>query len=337
MQAKLICWSDEIHLSQIYAGLTMLNRQNEIDLTQTIIEPPAPNPDPDCPPHLKHATNWHCRLEMDGKSYYIDVHDSDDIDAAALESCDVYLKRGYNPRKQMSPKVRPLGLNYPVFADGVDRFELLRRLKLLGPAAALKHVLKRPITVSEIASAPSLGEPAVLFVCRTWEADSTTVPAKVLERQELNENRAQCIVALRNEFGSRCLAGFVRSPYAIRHFSHAIVDGGLTTERRSYLKLVRSVPICIATLGLHQSTPWKLGEYVANARAIVSEQLHHDVPEFYVGENYLQFRDAAECVATVGALMESKVARDAMAAANRDYYERRLKPDRLILRASQAA
>jgi hypothetical protein len=191
--------------------------------------------------------------------------------------------------------------------------------------------------VSEIASASSLGEPAVLFLCRTWEADSNIAPAKALERQQLNETRAQCIIALRKEFGSRCLAGFVRSPHALEHFPHAAVDGGLTTERRSYLKIVRSIPICIATLGLHQSTPWKLGEYVANSRAIVSEQLQHDVPEFHVDENYLQFRDAAECVATVGALMESRVARDTMAAANRDYYERRLKPDRLVLNALQAA
>lgn len=154
MKTKLICWSNEDHLSQVYTGLAMLHRQGEIELEQVVIDPPL-NADPDCPPHLRHANKKHCMIESDGVSYYVDVHDDDDISSDALASCDVYLKRGYNPLEQMSDKVQPLGLNYEVYADGVDWFEFVRRANFRGWLSAAKGIVRRPIGVSEIESAPS--------------------------------------------------------------------------------------------------------------------------------------------------------------------------------------
>jgi hypothetical protein len=330
MKTKLTCWSNEAHLSQVYTGLTMLHRRGTIDLEQIVREPPAPNPHPDCPPHLRYAKAWHCAIESRGVSYYVDVHDDDDISIDALHSCDVYLKRSFNPLKQMSDKVRPLGLNYQVYADGRDWFEFVRRLKLEGHLAAAKYPLSRRLRVSEFESPPSRSEPSVLFLCRAWEPEPNRSTDKNEERIRISESRAECVAALRKEFGSRCIAGLSPSDYAVEHFPHAIVNDARITERRKYLRLVRSTPVCVATAGLHESNGWKVGEYVAHSRAIVCEELRHSVPEFLAGHNYLPFRTVSECVEAVGVLMESKSIRDRMAEANRDYYLRRLRPDRMM-------
>jgi hypothetical protein len=129
------------------------------------------------------------------------------------------------------------------------------------------------------------------------------------------------------------VAGFAHSDYAARHFPEAIAADARLTKRRNYLQLVRSVPICIATMGLHQSNGWKLGEYVAASRAIACEPLRHRVPELEADRHYLPFRTAAECVEAVGLLMSSTSARRFMAEANRDYYLRRLRPDVMMFRA----
>ena len=330
MRTNLICWSNEAHLSQVYAGLTLLHRQGVISLEQQIVAARPPNLHPSCLPHLRRVENWHCRIETGGVSYYVDVHDDSYISQDALQGCDVYLKRGYVRTKNISHKVRPLGLNYHVCADGIDQFELARRFKLFGPQAAAKYVVKRPMSVSDLESTPAESEPGVLFLCRTWEPSPERSKDKNDDIVRINESRADCIVALRKEFGPLCVAGFSRTPYAVTHFPHAIVNDSRATDRKAYLRLVRDIPICVASIGLHQSNGWKLGEYVACSRAIVSEQLHHEVPDFQNGRNYLGFTQTAECVEAVGVLMESKSARAQMAEANHHHYLSRLRPDRMM-------
>ena len=332
MKIRLNCWSNERHLSQVYTGLTMLHRQGAIELEQKIFPRPPANTDPECPPHLVHAKGWHCSLEANGLRYYVDVHDSHEIDANALEACDVYLKRGY-VQDSRSPKIRPLGLNYQVCADGFDSFELERRFRLEGWGPAARYFVHRQLTVSDFEADATDSEPRVLFLCRTWQPEPERGREKAAERVLINDSRAACIVALRKAFGERCIAGFASSAYTRARYPHAIVSDPSITERRRYVQLMRTIPICVATIGLHRSNGWKLGEYIASSRAIVCEELAHDVPDLVRGRNYLAFKRPSECVERVGELMESRAKRRAIAEANRQYYLKRLRPDRLIANA----
>lgn len=333
MKVRLECWSGEGHLAQVYAGLTMLSRQGRIALVQQIVARPPPNRDPACPKHLVHVKGWHCAIEADRCRFYVDVHDDDHVDPQGLDSCDVYLKRSYNPRKPLSAKVRPLGLNYRVHADGFDILEFERRRKLSGWSAAARYTLRHPLGVSAFEALPADGEPRVLFLCRPWPPEPDRASEKNRERMEINDSRAAYILALRKAFGARCIAGFAPSPFTLEHYPAAVVKELSVTEPRRYVSLMRSMPICIATVGLHQSNGWKLGEYVAASRAIVSEELRHTVPGFAEGKNFLQFRNTVECIEAVGRLMESATRRRAMAEANREYYLSRLRPDRLMTTA----
>jgi hypothetical protein len=52
-------------------------------------------------------------------------------------------------------------------------------------------------------------------------------------------------------------------------------------------------------MGLYESNGWKLGEYVAGSKAIVSEHLHYDAPgNFSPEQNYLEFNSADEMCGT---------------------------------------
>ena len=331
MKVRLDCWSDQPHLSQVYTGLAMLHRAGEIELQQKVSAPPPLNTDPECPPHLVDAKTGLCTVESNGFRYCIDVCDTHEIDAEALESCDVYLKRSY-AREPMSAKVRPLGLNYRVFADGFDFFELERRLRMAGWKQAARYLGRRQLTVSDFEADVPNGEPRVLFLCRTWESEPERGPASAA-RALINDSRAECITALRKAFGDRCIAGFSPSAHALAHYPQAVVTDPSITERRRYVQLMRSTPICVATLGLHRSNGWKLAEYIASSRAIVCEELHHDVPNLLPGRNFLPFKNASECVERVGELMESSAQRTAIAKANRLYYLAYLRPDRLMANA----
>ena len=77
-------------------------------------------------------------------------------------------------------------------------------------------------------------------------------------------------------------------------------------EKQNYMRIMKKSDICIATTGLHESIGWKMGEYVAAARGIVSEKLNYRVPgNFKEEKNYLVFSNIDECIDAVDRLYTS--------------------------------
>ena len=60
--------------------------------------------------------------------------------------------------------------------------------------------------------------------------------------------------------------------YAKKNYSSLAMPESYT-NKESYLRAVKDHSICITTTGLHNWIGWKLGEYVAASRAIVTEPL----------------------------------------------------------------
>ena len=88
--------------------------------------------------------------------------------------------------------------------------------------------------------------------------------------------------------------------------------------------------ICIGSAGLHQSIGWKIGEYVAASKCIVSESFAYTAPEFLPRRNYLPFDNMNQCVATIESLINDKSQIREMEEANYEYYNNHLRPDALI-------
>ena len=87
-------------------------------------------------------------------------------------------------------------------------------------------------------------------------------------------------------------------------------------------------------MGLHGSIGWKIGEYVAAAKAIVSEKFAYSLPgDFSAGRNYLPYDSVEGCIEAVRFLCANKKRLYAMQLSNMIYYHSYLKPEMLVLNA----
>ena len=106
------------------------------------------------------------------------------------------------------------------------------------------------------------------------------------------------------------------------------------TGKRAYLHRMQHTEICVASTGLHGSTGWKLAEYVAAGRAIVTEPLRYTLPGgFEEGKNYKTYTSPAECEAQLRQLLADPAAILAMAQHNAAYYQAWLRPEQQVRQA----
>jgi hypothetical protein len=339
----LNCRSSCEHLTQIYAGFALLARKRELRLTVR----KSPDYQPDNTERLEVTVGNSLRLVYD-------VFDGASLDEVALSKCDYYFKRSYLPERHQqhkeAHKLRPLGLNYPVYATGdfacrrcfwawlTDKSNghrdaillTARNCRLLGDLF-LRSNGRHTCSLRTLEAIPrNSAEPFVLFLTRLWNPEGCLRQDLKLEREKINTMRVNCIRGLRREFGRRFVGGVEPTDFAIREFPECVADSRMTLKRE-YLRTVKMASVCINTLGLRQSNPWKLGEYVAMSRAIVSEPLVHTVPgDFDPGKNYLEFDTVDGCLEHATRLMENSQQRYEMMLDNHAYYHSFLRPDMLI-------
>ena len=336
IRCKLLCGSNSSHLSQVYTGFALLNQAREILLSQQCET--QTNFIPTKPAHLMDARRSHLRVIVnDNLRLYYDCHDSHEIDEQAAQNVNYYFKRGYRPAaiaEQFKSKVFPLGLNYAVYTAEFDVFEQERQAAFATTKTQQQMFLP---TVENTRSAPDhLIEPKALFITRVWEPFHDRDRASARER--MNEMRVKCIERLRQEFGNRFLGGLLHTRYAIANYKQALLTEDGISAKENYFKLLRLFPIGITTTGLHGSTGWKMGEYVAFSRAIVSEKLHHQVPgDFGPDSHYLEFQTVDQCVEQVGRLFSDAALRSRLMKNNFGYYHRYLRPDVMIKRTLNIA
>ena len=85
---------------------------------------------------------------------------------------------------------------------------------------------------------------------------------------------------------------------------------------------------------VHGSTGWKLAEYVAAGRAIVTEPLRYTLPGgFEEGKNYKTYTSPAQCEEQLRQLLADPAAILAMAQHNADYYQMWLRPEQQVRQA----
>ncbi len=351
-------WSQDAHLAQVYTGFAMLGKQGSILLRQRCL--PFRGPEASKPQHLRNAAATHTLVLVGNTTrLFYDTHDAPEIDEQAAIASDLYFKRSFDPDlipKPLAAKIRPLGLNYAVYMDGFDRFELQRVIAELRSGREKIALLTRLATrgfdmqaaaqgyrpnVSSMHAAPASADaPRVLFMARAWDpADQPDrSPQQREARAEINEMRARCVLMLRKEFGSAFTGGFKHTPFALEHYPHVLLQNPERASKRAYLALLASHPICVATTGLHGSIGWKFGEYVAFSKAIVSERLVYRVPgDLAAGKHYLEFRTAEECVQAAATLFTNRDLRLSLMQANHEYYTMYLRPDRMLARTVEAA
>jgi hypothetical protein len=347
ISCRLLYRSTSPHLQQLYTGFRLLQRSGFVRLSQQRRSTPIRYES--TAPHLNGAGHAHLDVVLGGSlRLHFDRHDAREIALGELEDCDFYFKRSYQralveslPPAQRG-KLLPLGLNYRVLPDVSDLPALQRALGLSGfsrPAlAAAKQALDthnrfgfQP-RVRGMESDPDLSAaPNVLFLVAAYDPydDPTRTQEKIDDRISINETRARCIRLLREALGPRFTGGFSNSAFTQQNYPDLAWPASAAQE--SYLRTLRSFPICVATTGLHGSTGWKFAEYVAFSKAILSEALVYDVPgDFAGGRNYLEFGSPEECVHAAIRLIEEPELRRQIMRNNAAYYRNHLRPDAMV-------
>ena len=346
---RLISHSPGTHIQQVYTGLSMLHRSGLIKLTQQMRVGDVKRAE--APQHLRDAAATHAKVVLnDAVTVHYDMHDAQDIDVRDLDSCDYYFKRSFSSSyvgslSRGAEKILPFGLNYHVLPDFADPFGARRALRLRSGAKARILALREALDagnrlrfysrVRELESLPDYAlPPRVLFLVTAYDPhDQPDRSAeKIEERMHNNETRAQCIRLLRKELGSVFFGGFNHNEYTLERYKDCLVSDTSVTDKKNYIRTLKSHSICVATTGLHRSIGWKFAEYVTCSRAILSEPLAYQVPgELTPGRNYLEFASPAECVEQALRLIADRDLRNEMMTANSLYYRASLRPDTLLL------
>jgi hypothetical protein len=325
------------HLQQLLVGFNRLKRRKIVRLEIDS----APANDPGNSYILRATLNRQWRIvydENDGYNFYCDGKNVyREFINRQLESADFYFKRtcrtSWNAVLTSPEKILPLGMNVgytvPSFTNWAQF--LLKRLLRRGSG---------PVWPEVIESLPTFNRnPSVIFLTRAWDpAELDEFPDERnafdvrLERDRINALRADCIRTCRKAFGSQFIGGFAHDDYARKLFPDCLIADPAMSLRSCYLERMKTAAIGIATSGLHGSIGWKTAEYVAAARAIVSEPLGAEVPGvFEKGDNYLEFDSVEGCVAAVEELFHNHDLRFRMMKNNFAYYRLHLEPSQLVL------
>jgi Glycosyl transferases group 1 len=263
-----------------------------------------------------------------------DVYDRADVfGRELLERCDLYFKRSYYAaevaRLPVAPqsKIVPFGLNYACRTSGKyvaaiagPTFGHLRRAVSGGPAA-LKNALLQIVMIPShkwFELEPSLPlRPEIVFQTRVWtQADCSTEPI-----EPLNESRVALVRALRKGFSKHFRGGVIPTRLARERYPDALTAE--PTRPAGYLAATRESLIGISTRGLHHSAPYKLPEYLAGSKCVVSEPLRNALPDALEdGRELVWFRGVDECLARCEELLRwPERARDLRGHAWKYYQE----------------
>jgi hypothetical protein len=219
-------------------------------------------------------------------------------------------------------------------AQNITTTEAERRFhRLLLLSTYARGIVPGPLKQKLLRTAREFEEPPqlslsgkILFQCRVWPPE---MAPRASNLKELNDRRAGLIRSLRAHFGERFAGGLVPNAYAQEHYPDCI--SGERTEHASYLELVKTAQIAIATAGIHRSIPWKCAEYLAASKCVVSEPFAYELPEaLREGVHYLQFTNSRECIEACEMLLENPEKARAMQATNSLYYHSHIKPAKMM-------
>jgi hypothetical protein len=252
------------------------------------------------------------RVPMYGAEYKIaiDVHDKNDrFEESYLARCDLYLKRSYVAAAvpaRWSSKVVPFGINYGfrgrgvaavVCRTGVMRiatdpvgFAVLARQYLLSPRA---EDFERP------PRAPATD--AILFQTRVFPPGL----AGLHDAERLNEERVVLLKRLQREFGNRFVGGLYPDAFARSRYPSLVTR--FPSAPRDYIRWSRQFRIAIYTGGLFDSIAFKMAEYLASSKCIVSARFRNELPQpLEHGTHLLHFSSADECLSCCEALLRDE-------------------------------
>lgn len=319
------------HLSQIYKGFQILEKKGVIDLkfikkTGNLNKPII--------------SAW---INNDIHIIYDTLDGFNWIDNKSTEEnllffqnnyhCDHYFKRSYNSNLlnynyASQRTIHALEFNYDMSYEYVSL-----DIKRLMRDTVRKYLpfYDTSINYKDFEYYPNKNkQPKILFSARLWDPEDVRHDETQLEREIINSNRINYIRECKKVFGSIFTGGLKDSELS-RKLAKDLIIPNKKTSKLSYVKIIKEHDICISTLGLHKSNGWKLGEYIAASRAIISEPLFFTPQNFIKGENYLEASSTDALISNIYKLIDNSDYKYEMMVNNFKFYNQYLRPDILIL------
>lgn len=317
-----------MHHSFVYTGLFELERKRELDL-QLVWLPPAESSVVTL--EVVHPLTGAVRRVC------FDIHDRSYVfNDAALRECDTYYKRSYHQPDVdavgdgLRDRIAPFG---PVYVSACRhyRFRLVagwlnRALKSgRGALSSCNHLLDYlmlpdPRCFERPAAVAAPGK--VLLQTRLWtDREVTGAPLA----SEINAERVELVRVLKAGLGDAFIGGLVPTPLSRQQ--HPDLVCAWKTKRRAYLATMQACLIGVYSRGLHDSTAWKLGEYLASSLCIVASGLRNALPvPLDAGRQFLPFTSPEECLEQCRHLLSHPQLVEEMRSANFDYYQKWANP-----------
>lgn len=322
-----------MHLSQLYAGFEQLQKKGLIQIELRKEQQPVH-------PNLLHVTVNHqykVLYDVSDGFNWINGTEHENLEWFQTQlNANYIFKRSFQKRlEQYAPagcKVLPLGFNYPVTVKGYHWKNQLRYL--LHGLPLMKNVpviYNASVYADQFEGKPVLHEKQkVLFITRLWNPASAKTNYHREQREELNKTRVQLFKQLKAALGNDFTGGVIADEFSKQYCSDALLPAALT-KRSHYITVLKSCSICVSTTGLHASIPWKLGEYVAASKAILTEPLQYEVPgNFSENKNYRVYQTPEELLSQILFLRQNPETVVNMMKANQLYYQHYLQPGQLI-------
>lgn len=330
------------YLGQVYAGYQLLEASGIVKL------------------HWRDATdhigNPILRVDVSGRRIVYDLMDglnwTPGSEAKNLEYFQENLAEGWYFKRSFSSDLRDwlpvgvhvesLGLNYPILPI-YDPFRAsMRPLDRARGSKTMRRLLRRDevqLPFDEYEVPFGAGGPGVFMSTRLWDPAASDVRTEdeAAERHRINDDRIACVRACRQEFGPRFTGGIQDTPFARRTASTALLLRSSESRKRQFLGKVRDHQVCVATSGLHGSNGWRMGEYVAAGRAVVSETPRFEVAGLRPNVDFKVFDSPETLVTEVQALLDDPdLLQQSMFRTSR-HYDEFLRPDALVRRSLQIA
>lgn len=333
MNVKAFIGTQIAHVSQIFTGLAMLKSIGKIEIKF----------ERDSEVRSSDAIQ---RIEVNGKKLIFDLADGFHYNKIFYEWCDLYFKRMLSPQMGIQfPKMRPYGLNYGVYGVGdklILRSMITRDYKFL-----LKNLGRRSSFLSKIfnpnlsyrsslvrhfEAQPSLNEELrIIYFTRLWNPANVKNDIKKEQRESMNELRRDLVKRLRKEFGRQFVGGIMYSDFAAKYAPNETISNNAFLHKSNYLENLRRSDIGIADYGLEFSVGWKLAEYVAMSKAIITTPINTLLPgHFSEGDNYLSYSTIEEGLSNCEQLLADREQTLSIQKQNSLYYKDYLSPDVLI-------
>lgn len=317
--------------SMFYAGLRRFVRPDRITYDRTGFSQKR----------LRGTRGFSLTLQAGGltRRLHYDLHDPKECDLEMLEWCDVYAKVNVDftaVPEHLRHKIHVVGPTFGVRiwdtrATLSHAFQTLWALGPYPPRLQLSHLHLYRLTLQrgfEDWYSPGPTDPDyVFFTAWAWA-----------KHPEVNPPRAEFVRIAQRMPGLRFDGGFAPRR---RGSMPELSDVTAPSKFRFYDYLDRMKRSCVAfnTPAVHRCLGWKLGEFLALGKAIISLPLPGEVPEPLVHGEHMHFvsGDAAETSDALSRLRSDHAYRRKLERNARDYYERLLSPPAMVGRVLRSA